>query len=395
MIFGKQNKFNNYKVYTDELKKVLGQIKVNGKNKGLYLIIRNELHNANILWYNTLPDNKRKPEGLYREAVYYQINPNLLEESWTRVTLNLQTQSKITKAIAQCTVELSDVYANIEKSLNLITITPQARHYTDLCHKYSKPLKNKKKGYFLIKNRNFEKINYNYWLTAIDCIENKDWGITVDSGKTGRVFNILTNTPKELRPYLRINGKKIVELDIANAQPTIFIKYLLNWCDKKHIPHNSPDIQNYIQLCQTGTFYKKIERMILEAEEEINIEAGQFKTEFFGKVFFSSEKRLWKWRKIFDMNFPNVSKAITEAKNHHHRDLAIHLQKDESDYIIMDVCTKLFNKGINEFFPLHDAIYCTEDIADIIYAQMMDSATSRGFMPTIKKKELKTPLCAR
>jgi hypothetical protein len=224
---------------------------------------------------------------------------------------------------------------------------------------------------------NTEQINSR--LISIDKLAEKDYFCKLD--KSGRVHTNLTNLPRDFRKFIAFEGKKLVQLDIANSQPLLFCPLLKEyWAVEKlskaprenkkikksksllHLemmengipdfineqPENdySNDIQEYFILTQKGLFYDKfIELLMKNAGIKVS-NRSDFKKLFFKYVFYSTTQRkneyryegwLRKW-------MPNVYKAIKWHKRGGHNKLAIQLQKTESDIIIKGVCREFMNQ---------------------------------------------------
>ena len=219
---------------------------------------------------------------------------------------------------------------------------------------------------------------YSHWLTVIDEIESGKYNLKVDHLKTGRVFTVISNMPRELRQFLRINGKPLVELDIANSQCLVFCIHLM-----KAFGEDLPDdVAEYIRLCSTGTFYKEVMSMVVDANEVVS--ADTFKPEFFGKIFFSSEAINYKWRVRFANKFPNVSAAISKVKVQNYKELSIMLSHQESEIMIKNVTARLYREGVTEFTSIHDSLLCTAEVFDECYNVVLEEFNRYGLTPHIK-----------
>jgi predicted GIY-YIG superfamily endonuclease len=76
----------------------------------------------------------------------------------------------------------------------------------------------------LIKSHNLsEALKY-----SVGAIQSGIWRFKV-SGEGKRLYTNLTNLKRELRQFLRYDGKELVELDIKSSQPYFFIKLIVVW----------------------------------------------------------------------------------------------------------------------------------------------------------------------
>ena len=271
------------------------------------------------------------------------------------------------------------VYAQIQQYLPSITIDADAaRLFAYEAYINQMPIRSKKKGHKLVLDRFVDVQIYSHWLTVIDEIESGNYNLKVDHLKTGRVFTVISNMPRELRQFIRINGKPLVELDIANCQPLVFCIHLL----KAYGADVPADVAEYIRLCSTGTFYKEVMKLVV-AEGEV-VSADTFKPEFFGKVFFSTENKAYKWRKRFADAFPNVSEAISQVKVNNYKELSIMLSNQESEIIIKNITARLYREGVTEFTSIHDSLLCTADCVDECYNVILEEFKKYGLSAHIK-----------
>jgi hypothetical protein len=63
---------------------------------------------------------------------------------------------------------------------------------------------------------------WDYYQRSVEFILTRQWLFCYDE-KTGRVFNNVTSLPKQLRPFLRLQGRSLVEIDVANCQPFLLL----------------------------------------------------------------------------------------------------------------------------------------------------------------------------
>ena len=217
-------------------------------------------------------------------------------------------------------------------------------------------------------------------MRAIDDMEQRKYRAASDEHKTGRFFSLLSNLPNQLRQFITINGQALAEVDIASSQCLIFAIYL-----KQKFGASMPaDVTNYINLCEAGQFYPCIKPLMLGYEPDMD--TNLFKTTFFGRVFFSSEKVSYKWRERFATYFPTVSAEISNFKSNDYKDLPEKLSYLESEIMLHRITPRLFAQGITTHFSVHDSFFCTPDVRDTIEAILMEEFAQYGVTPFVKDK---------
>jgi hypothetical protein len=240
---------------------------------------------------------------------------------------------------------------------------------------------------------------YTSYSISVDLIESKSFFFSVDS-TAGRVHNNITNLSRNLRPFLRYNNEKLVEIDIANSQPFLFniliIDYNNNINSSSYIYNtykttniipsyvsNKTDILIYRDITSSGKFYEN-----LMDKMEIYEDRSLFKVRFFKKVFYSKENPYYisEERKRFTELFPNVSQVISYYKKDDYRNLAISLQRVEADIMINRIVPRLANMGIY-VLTIHDSILTTPDKIEIVKEIILQEFDNQyGLIPTIKIK---------
>jgi len=215
-------------------------------------------------------------------------------------------------------------------------------------------------------------------------IINNGYMIPARPDKHSRVYCEVTNLNRELRKSVKLNGKKIVGLDIANSQPLIAsILIRKYWLDK---PGGIPDdVTQYQQDCEAGMFYNYFMADI-NLPEELR---SQFKEDFFSKVFFSMviEKNNM-LKDLFIRKYPSCWEAICEIKGGLYSDdynyFAKLLQAVEANIIFDDVNMGLIRAGVKAF-NIFDSIYVNNrhdlEVAKVL---MVEAFNKFGVHPTIK-----------
>ncbi|MBS1636182.1 MAG: hypothetical protein JST26_09715 [Bacteroidetes bacterium] len=284
--------------------------------------------------------------------------------------------------------EYNFIYRNTFK----VGINPEAFSWIDDEVKRNRPLKDStgefinSKGeirIYMKRNRTLTPKIAQEWKDHLQRIQNKDFQFNCPSS-VNRVFYNITSMPGELRKFLCYKNQELVYLDYSNFQPLLFVKYILD-----SLSLDSEEVSKYIAWASEGRFYKEVKKMIIESNVKITDEVN-FKTDFFARVFFSSEKRKYKYRTAFAHTFPNVSRVITETKGQNHKSLAVSLQRMEAEIVINTVFHQLAQKYSNCFaLPVHDAIICEASMKEIILNLMIEAVRNKiGCMPDVKVEPL-------
>jgi len=174
------------------------------------------------------------------------------------------------------------------------------------------------------------------------------------SKTNGRYDSNFTRLPSYLVPYLTINNLSLIEIDIANSQP-FFAGCLFNPSPEvRAIMGNSlyiyekslqlaekEDVKQFIKLVSEGLFY---DYMMSEFDKNKipYTDRDDFKKQLF-IVFFGRNSARYVSRsvKLFEKLFPNVFALFAHVKKGEHNQLAILLQKIESNIILNRVAPQI------------------------------------------------------
>ena len=209
---------------------------------------------------------------------------------------------------------------------------------------------------------------------SVEAIQNGDHYMITDY-KTGRFFNNFTNLWSNLRKFLRIEGERVDELDIANSQPLLAAVLY---------PEGSEEKQKYLEVVLAGNFYR-----VLEAASERKypnykkLKQLVFAHVFFGKVSDGKRRPLLR---AFKALFPELLAIIDNMKEHQKNKLALELQSIEADLVIGKVVNRLRLLGI-PCLTVHDSIVCKVSDADRGYG-VLDEELEKliGHKCKIKRK---------
>jgi hypothetical protein len=200
--------------------------------------------------------------------------------------------------------------------------------------------------------------------------------------KTGaRYHSNLTNLPKELRRFIRIEWKSLVNLDIKNCQPYLSIIILRNpakvaeyaKCKQFRMllktlqVNQTEDVERYVSLVKNGEFYEYLLENFIK--NGLAITSRDEVKKLVLQILFDRNNHNPKARQIFSTLFPEVSRIFNlvrgEEKGSKFKDFKrfpILLQRIES-HIILDLILKRINRDHPGQIALtiHDSVMTEED----------------------------------
>lgn len=214
-----------------------------------------------------------------------------------------------------------------------------------------------------------------YYSRSVEFIQNKDWVFSCHK-LTGRVFNNITNCPRLLRPYILLDGKPAVEIDVANCQPLLLLS----------LYKDEPEVDTFRAAVQGGTFYEMLNEKLEKPypkERRDDLKTAVFTSIFFGKVYPRPSKMALAFEKLF----PILNQKIIAVKTPDHRKLAILLQKTEADLIIGKVVGTIAKISKIPVLTVHDSVITLPEYAADVTKLMANAFYERfGFVPTLKSK---------
>ena len=247
---------------------------------------------------------------------------------------------------------------------------------------------------------------YNSIVGSATRIINNDIFYSIDS-TSGRFHSNITNMAKGLRPFLRINGEPLVNIDIKNSQPYLSTILLTNPGKVSFMTKNpafalvlqslkvslNEDVKEYINLVNSGQLYEYL--MAEFAKEGLNLTRNETKTQvlrilfarnrmprnpindtevFISKLtekekrerekFITDYPKIKKARQIFKKRFPKVHRIFSKIRGSEKGDkfsnfkrFAILLQSIEA-YLMLDVILKRIYKELpgTIAITIHDSI---------------------------------------
>lgn len=417
MYFGRNYNKGYVHVYGELLRDEIGSGHVYGENTKLVYTIREHLKEWGVIdWYNRpkgAKDRKQKihvnNHGKVRTnihtkkngkvstcdgEVYYRIQNNWFAKGFTRIQdckelsklhaqiIKINAKEKYLEKANARKQRYTGVYKELEKTFLKIRLDIEgAQKRLNLAKSTEEELSWQRSGKRVYQKKMTKELAC-YYQMFIDRFNN-DKFFHVDY-KTGRIYSTLSNLPKMLRPYLRIDGKPFVELDISNSQPLILCLLYRKWCEYNRIDVQ-PDGIEYQILCETGQFYYNFENYVNDNNVPV---FKTFKTDVFTRIFFNKEYgSLTQYQRLFKTRFPSVFQCIQDIKKPHYKEVAKKLQKYEADLIIKKIANRLLEEGITTFYTIHDCIAITPEYQEMALKVMHEEFENEGIEPRIKVED--------
>jgi hypothetical protein len=220
---------------------------------------------------------------------------------------------------------------------------------------------------------------YNRVLASAIRIMNGDIFYTIDS-TSGRFHSNVTNCPKGFRPYLRVNGEPLINIDVKNCQPYLSTIILTDPLKASVFTENpafamvlaslkvsdKEDVKSYISFVINGTFYEYLMKEF--AEQGMYLDRSETKRQVLRILFARNrspkDPTNRKARDIFKRRFPTVHRIFSKVRGYEKGDrfqnfkrFAILLQRIES-YLMLDVVLKRIYRELPDVVAItvHDSI---------------------------------------
>ena len=238
-------------------------------------------------------------------------------------------------------------------------------------------------------------------------ILNRDIKYSVDN-TSGRFHSNITNMAKGLRPFIRINGEPLANIDIKNSQPYLSTIILTDPGKVSHMTKNhafaillqtlkykdTEDVKKYIYLVASGQLYEYL--MAEFSKEGLTLSRTETKRQvlriLFARNRMPKEEINKKARLIFKDRFPTVHRIFSKVRGHEKGDkfqnfkrFAILLQRIES-FLMLDVILKRIYKELPGTIAVtvHDSIMTgilTNNIEAVRKIMIEELTSFVGFAP--------------
>lgn len=227
---------------------------------------------------------------------------------------------------------------------------------------------------------------------------------------SGRFHSNVTNCPKGFRPYLRVNGEPLVNIDVKSCQPYLSTVILTDPLKASTFTENPAfamvlqtlkvshrqDVKNYISYIINGNFYEYL--MSEFAREGLHLDRTETKKQvlriLFARNRLPKDEANRKARKVFIKCFPTVHRIFSKVRGSEKGDrfnsfkrFAVLLQKMES-YLMLDVVLKRIYRELPGVvaITIHDSIMTgvltnnVEAVRNILIEELTNFV---GFRPNV------------
>jgi len=258
-------------------------------------------------------------------------------------------------------------------------------------------------------------VDANHVAYVTQCIQHHDYdGMSVD-GFGYRVHHLITRTSSHLRPFLLLDKRPVVEVDIANCQP-LFLAMLLSRApcgnNAQHMegahtimeenpPRDScppdldsgilgillgikphpPEAKAFLRICQAGGLYDLL-------ADDLGIERHQAKRQLFRDVLFGRSHIKGPLTDAFRRRWPALLEVIRQAKRRcGYKIIAQALQRLESFLVLDRICPRLLQEfSAVPFVTIHDSVMVPAGAAERVKGIMLEEFARWGVTPTIRIK---------
>lgn len=225
------------------------------------------------------------------------------------------------------------------------------------------------------------------WLTTCRAVEEGSLWFSV-SENTGRISHTLANAPRKLRPFLRCQRERIVEVDIANAQPAFCLGFY---------PESHPERKRFASVVTAGRFYEKL----VSAVEAVRPDRALYWTKKYKSDRDGTKEAIFK--SCFYGSAPTAPSALREALAHLFPWLAaellrlrkkgksvtaLKLQSTEARFMFGRVVPRIMRElpGV-AVLSLHDGLLVPESSAEAVRKIVEDETeTAFGVRLTVRRK---------
>jgi len=266
---------------------------------------------------------------------------------------------------------------------------------------------------FIESNFTSQTDQYNSIVGSATRIINGDIFYSIDK-TSGRFHSNITNMAKGLRPYLRIKGEPLVNIDIKNSQPYLSTIILtdpgkVSWLTKNPAfalllqtlkVSLSEDVKKYTFLVISGQLYEYLMQEFLN--EGLQLNRNETKSQvlriLFARNRIPKDEINRKARQIFIKNFPKVHRIFSKVRGSESGDkfqnfkrFAVLLQRIES-YLMLDVILKRIYKELpgTIAITIHDSVMTgilTNNVEAVRKIMTEELTYFVGFSPKIKIEE--------
>jgi hypothetical protein len=257
------------------------------------------------------------------------------------------------------------------------------------------------------------------------------WDKTVELCDYGRAHSIVTRTPRVLREAFRVDGSPLIEIDVASAQPlllgvTVRTATAASRSDVRgdeegssaggseeggageegggggeggekgrrrplssirhadlHSCMQTSDLDEYMQICETGRFYKELART-LRMQFSSPSERALVKVQAMRLIFGRHHPSRPAWRR-FASRWPAVACYLVQLKRGDYRRVAHALQRAESSLMIEGVAGELMHRHPGTpVLTIHDSVLTVPQAEEVVKEVIRSVWRAAGAEPLLK-----------
>lgn len=199
------------------------------------------------------------------------------------------------------------------------------------------------------------------------------------NGTNNRLDTNLTNMASDLRPFI-IGYDKMAYLDLSNSQPVLF-NILLHSYKKDASAELKIEIDRYFKITTSGQWYEWLQGLYNLPRDECK--------KIWMYIAYSKNESSIHIKNKFKKVFPLINSIIEDVKKEKHADLAVTLQKIESEIFIDDICKALVSLNIIPY-TMHDGLLVSTEHQDKTFEIMSSILNEKiGAVPNIKIENYK------
>lgn len=236
---------------------------------------------------------------------------------------------------------------------------------------------------------------------SVDRIRRADWFFHVDG--FGRIHTNLANLKRELRPYLRVDGQRLVNVDIGNSQPLfIGMVFCAGHTGKREtgekarkggagaglyvrqrpltrVGNVAVDLRRYMSLCEEGKLYQYVQRHLSKS-----LDYDTLKRRVLASLYDKDNHRNAVYR-VLEKHFPTLVKFARQVKRKDYRRLAHLAQREESRFMYGQVVPRLMSERPGLFIAtIHDSVLVPCGAEEYVREVMLSEFQRLGVSPTVR-----------
>lgn len=265
-----------------------------------------------------------------------------------------------------------------------------------------------------------------YERLALERIRDNDWFFRLDN-TAGRLHTNLTNLSKHSRPYLTYKGKRLMDLDVANAQPYLAARLLqpdfyaepidgttvINIKDifgkqtlfgaknqlyeevfepmlqflRYKVAYHKTEIGKYIEWVAEGMFYEKCAGAFNIETNSVTFDRAQMKKNMY-VVYYGRNQSSNDFKRIFKRIFPFVCRVFSSLKKKDHCYLPILLQAIEAHIVLDRIVGRITRERPDVFLvTIHDCVATIPEYVEYVHSLMYEEFVKAvGLPPTLKRE---------